>query len=187
MDKTHTCETCGTAFVPHPGNRGRFCSMRCYGASKTGARASGLKHRTVRAYGHPVAPPSGITRESRIVLYDKIGPGPHTCHWCDEPVDWKFGLVAGALIADHLNHDSADNSSDNLVPACNSCNAHRTRSGGRARIKEGELTAMVGKSRTRAVLRQCEYCGESFAAIPALVALGKGRFCSSSCSSVAQR
>lgn len=132
--------------------------------------------------GHPLAPPSGLVAVARLTLWEKIGPGPHPCHWCKESVDWVNGRYAkGALIADHLNWDTADDSPGNLVPSCNACNGHRRREGGSTLIKPGELTRKTGKAETRAWVRYCNLCGNEFAAIPAEVFSGKARYCSRQC------
>lgn len=136
------------------------------------------------ARGHPLAPPSGIVAVSRLVLFDKIGPGEHDCHWCGEKVRWVVGKgpgAPGALIADHLNWDTHDDRPENLVPSCNTCNHRRTHSGVGPRLRDDEPTVMWGGYRTRAVERTCEYCGAPFLTIPAEVKVGKGRFCSREC------
>lgn len=78
--------------------------------------------------GHPLANRYGRVAEHRKVLYDKIGPGPHPCHWeCG-----KNALVWGGrkgIYADHLDGDSLNNDPDNLVPSCNACNAARKNMG----------------------------------------------------------
>ena len=82
--------------------------------------------------GHPLADSRGIVYVHRMVLFDKIGPGPHRCHWCSAKVRWLIGDgprgvgVDGALITDHLDFDPSNNEPANLVPSCNSCNAGRT-------------------------------------------------------------
>jgi hypothetical protein len=134
---------------------------------------------------HPLAPPSGTVAECRLVLYDKIGPGTHPCHWCSAPLEWLpgAGLADGALLADHLDWDIHNNSPENLVPSCNHCNAHRTRKGDRRRIEPDELVIVAPNgTRHRAVERECENCGNSFLARLAFVKRGHGRFCSRVCS-----
>jgi hypothetical protein len=136
-----------------------------------------------KAVGHPIAPPSGTLSISRINLYEKIGPGPHPCHWCGAQLVWRAGAgpVAGSIVADHLSHDATDDSPDNLVPSCNVCNAHRTRRGNRKIVRDDELYVEVGGARTRAVQQFCGHCGQPFLAIPALVRAGKARYCSRTC------
>ena len=74
----------------------------------------------------------------RRVLFEKIGPGPHPCHWCGERVDWWTGLHV-----DHLNGDHLDNRPENIVPSCLLCN---------------RIGARLGKRRRS--LRPCERCGQ---------------------------
>lgn len=80
--------------------------------------------------GHPLAWNSGWVHEHRAVLWAKIGPGTHACHWCGKPVRWG-GPRQGregkptALIADHLDGFALNNAPENLVPSCFSCNLTR--------------------------------------------------------------
>lgn len=181
-----TCETCGTTFEKaHPNRPGRFCSRDCYNAAGRGPTKSVTKGPRMRAAaGHPLTPPSGIVAVSRLVLYDKIGPGTHSCHWCGQPVWWQVGggpATAGKLIADHLNWDVHDDSPENLVPSCNECNKLRTRAGDRRRLgAEDQIVVWSGRP-TRAIERICQHCGEKFLIPPAATKGGKGRFCSRSC------
>jgi hypothetical protein len=78
----------------------------------------------VQAPGHPLNRAKG-TYLHRVVLFDEIGLGPHRCHWCSVPVAWTHGLGVGALVADHLDHDTTNNAPSNLVPSCNPCNSQR--------------------------------------------------------------
>lgn len=138
----------------------------------------------VKAKGHPIAPPSGTVAISRLTLYDKIGPGPHPCHWCERPVDWMPGASVGedgSLLADHLDWDPTNDDPANLVPTCNPCNSHRRSSGASRRIEDEEHWVMWSGSRTRAVQRSCEYCGDDFLTPHHQVKIGRGRFCSRSC------
>lgn len=182
-----TCERCGKEFTPRrsPNRPNRFCSRDCYNAAGRGPTKSVTKGRRMRsAPGHPVAPTSGIATVSRLVLYDKIGPGPHPCHWCGAEVAWIVGggpATPGYLLADHLDWDDQNDAPENLVPSCNHCNAHRTRDGDRRRIQDGELTMMWGGRKTRAVRRVCETCGSEFLTVPAAVKAGDGRYCSRQC------
>jgi hypothetical protein len=184
------CETCGSDFEQKwPSRPGRFCSRRCYYESGVPRiykeRVKGPRMRSVP--GHPIAPPSGYVAVARLALWEKIGSGPHRCHWCGTEVDWKRGLVAGALVADHLNWDIHDDRPENLVPSCNHCNHTRTRDNDRRRITEGEVTTTWGGFTTRAVERKCEFCGDTFLIPPAATTRGRGRFCSRSCARRAPR
>lgn len=85
-------------------------------------------YRMLKEVGHPLASRSGLLLLHRKLLYDRIGPGWHPCHWCGEPVEWRAGRLAkGALVVDHVDHDKLNNSPENLVPSCNPCNCHRVR------------------------------------------------------------
>ena len=180
----NTCETCGAHFSPRQTTKAnRFCSPSCYHVFPRTKRA-GIEHRLQRSVGHPLAPASGIVATARIVLYDKIGPGPHPCHWCGEQIEWKVGAgpVRGAILADHLNFDRTDDSPGNLVPACSACNSHRTKKGDRRRIRDDELVIVLSNGqRTRAVEVICEVCDTTFLTTPAFRRKGKGRFCSFEC------
>jgi hypothetical protein len=80
--------------------------------------------------GHPLASRNGKVYEHRLVLYDKVGPSPQSCHWCGKRIVW---LVADPIwpndprliFADHLDRDTANNDPDNLVPVCFNCNIAR--------------------------------------------------------------
>lgn len=50
-------------------------------------RVNGEGYSVVQWPGHPLAT-NGSVREHRAVLFDKIGPGMHSCHWCAKPVTW---------------------------------------------------------------------------------------------------
>lgn len=182
--KPRDCRNCGKTFTPLGTSGERpFCSRACYWSSLRGIRVEGTKHRTETRRGHPIAPRGGVTARARFVLYDEIGPGPHPCHWCGKEVNWTPGkaFAPSALHVDHLDWDAANDDAGNLVPSCNSCNSHRRNTGTSAPLQPGEPTVMRGGRPTRAVIRQCERCGEEFPALPADIRKGKGRFCSRSC------
>ena len=168
-----------------PSQRGRpFCSRECYYESKRGHRKDNVAYRMVTAKGHPIAPSSGVVSEARLNLWERIGPGPHACHWCEHEVDWRPGdqHAPDALIADHLNWDTTNDSADNLVPSCNTCNSHRRKAGVTGRkIQPGEDTVIQGGNRTRAVKRQCLWCNKEFLVAPSTLNHGGGLYCSRSC------
>jgi hypothetical protein len=64
-----------------------------------------------------------LTR-ARYVLYQRIGEGPHRCHWCGRPVNWNLPRP-DELTVDHVNFDKRDDSLQNLVPSCALCNSYR--------------------------------------------------------------
>ena len=61
----------------------------------------------------------------RLVLYEKIGPGEHACHWCSKLISWDNKRGPLRLMADHVDGDKWNNTPDNLVPACWRCNGRR--------------------------------------------------------------
>jgi hypothetical protein len=149
-------------------------------------------YRACVARDHPLAPPSGVMQVCRIVLYDKIGPGSHPCHWCGQPVQWrvikKGGRLPDELMVDHLDWDKQNDDPANLVPSCNHCNHTRTREHDRRRIEANET--VISRSdgyRTRAVERECEHCGAPFLALPANIRKGHGRYCSRACDAARRR
>jgi hypothetical protein len=85
----------------------------------------------LRVWDHPLGGPgSHRVLTYRLVLYDRIGDGPHRCHWCGREVNWTTGgdgrgCPDGALAVDHLDNDIQNHSPDNLVVSCNNCNALR--------------------------------------------------------------
>lgn len=82
-------------------------------------------YRTEKRPDHPMAMADGKVYVHRRTLYDKIGPGPHPCHWCHKEVEWA--ARGGRIVADHLNGDRWDNCPENLVPSCDYCNHARSR------------------------------------------------------------
>jgi hypothetical protein len=86
----------------------------------------GYKNLTMQA-GHPLADATGKLGEHRKVLYDKIGPGSHPCHWgCGKVLEW--GGHTG-IQADHVDGNKLNNDKTNLVPSCSSCNCLRAKAG----------------------------------------------------------
>lgn len=95
-------------------------------AVNAGVSAShGRKYRVQHLPGHPLAPGSGRVYVHRAVLYDKIGPGTHPCHWCGKAVRWTVGKAPDMLTVDHLDGHGDHNDPANLVPACHKCNSAR--------------------------------------------------------------
>lgn len=95
---------------------------------RAGANLSVIQGRYRSAYmpSHPLAMTSGKVYVHRMVLYDAIGPGTHSCHWCSTRVVWE--TLEGdpvRLHVDHLNRQRDDNRPENLVPSCKRCNVTR--------------------------------------------------------------
>lgn len=86
------------------------------------------RYRLKRRPEHPLADIRGRILEHRMVLFGQIGFLAVPCFWCG--VRLQFGVN---LFVDHLDFDRHNNVPMNLVPACNGCNAGRTRSNPRVR------------------------------------------------------
>lgn len=115
--------------------------------------------------------------EHRAVLFDRIGYGPHRCHWCGRCVRWVPGAGGGGgdvLVADHVDGDRRNNDPGNLVPSCQGCNAHRDR-----RVADSELFIERQGKRRRAVAKSCETCGAEY--LTAMHTAEASRFCSRRC------
>lgn len=130
---------------------------------------------------HPLAPPSGYIATHRVVLYDRIGPGPHACHWCGKMVDWAVGTKrkGDVLLADHVDGDRQNLAPENLVPACNACNVRRAHP---MTIQDGELAMPSAEWQTRAVEVTCAGCGTSFLHRASGFDAKKQYFCTRECS-----
>ena len=92
---------------------------------------TGEGYRAIHKADHPLATgPDSRHRtvyEHRVVLFEKIGPGSHECHWCGRPVSWEssWPADADALVTDHLDGVRVNNNPMNLVPSCQPCNVKR--------------------------------------------------------------
>lgn len=96
---------------------------------------------------HPEAIRTGQKRvyEHRMVLYDKIGAGPHDCHWCGSKFPWE------QVQPDHLDENKSNNAPDNLVPSCWPCNRERGRAKNIAVTKaRASTTTAFGQTKTNA-------------------------------------
>lgn len=91
---------------------------------KRGRPLKTSKYPSVVCVGHPIAHADGRVLKHRLVLYNEIGPGSHTCHWCGRALLW-LGSGIGRLVADHLDGDTWNNAPTNLVPSCRRCNQTR--------------------------------------------------------------
>ncbi len=142
---------------------------------------TGKYYKLVKIPDHPLATVRGVVRLHRAVLYEKIGPGTHPCHWCGKALRWVTQLEGkstppDAILGDHLDGDIQNNSPKNLVPSCNGCNSLRRRGW---RIQDGELFLVDERGdRVRAVEVECAYCRAKFLARPRKAR----KFCGKSCS-----
>src|SRR5215831_13368498 len=136
----------------------------------------------VYAPGHPLATKSDKrVHAHRYLLYERIGPGPHNCHWCGTEIDWMPGSYTrpGALVVDHVDRNGHNNAPENLVPSCQPCNLSRTRWNA---VKDNEPFILRKKgTRLRGEIRSCGYCGKEFTAWPNDARPNVGKYCSRSC------
>lgn len=144
-----------------------------------------VRYRYIQVQSHPLRPEGGSIAEHRLALYEKIGPGPHSCHWCGKQISWGIPPSAdGCIDTDHLDNDRRNNDPANLVPSCHRCNIIRTHDQ-RFAAKPFVISATAGTRRT-AVERTCQRpgCGKPFLIELALVNKNPertGRYCSREC------
>lgn len=148
----------------------------------------GRYYKMIKIVGHPLARAGGLVGVHRVVLYEKIGPGSHPCHWCKRLVHWKSrtpGTGEMTLIADHVNGNREDNGEGNLVPSCNKCNVLRTRSWA---IGDHEIYIIDSDGyRNRASEIICLECNARFIAKPRTGTRYERKFCSRRCSGINAR
>lgn len=151
-----------------------FCSKSCSSKHKwasgqitPSARKETIKrYRFITAHGHALANRNGCVAEHRYQLYEKIGEGPHVCHWCPKVLRWHMPRRHEEhMVVDHLDNHKTNNAHDNLVASCTACNIRR------AHFKD------------LMVMKPCEYCGESFKVNKnkSIQNPKFGRFCGRSC------
>ena len=137
----------------------------------------------IGAHTHPLVKVGGYIYKHEEVLYARIGPGPHACHWCGKMVDWKQKVrkkMIGVLCTDHLNGIETDNRDSNLVPACFRCNISRAHP---QNFGPGEDWVERGRQHLRYHLRICVGCGQEFKCAN-FVKTSKdhvGKYCSHEC------
>lgn len=91
-------------------------------------------YKTVSAPGHHLV--WGTERqqvlEHRFVLFEKLGSGRHSCHWCGVTVMWirmREAPPSGVkrIVVGRLDNDLSNNDESNLVPSCAACSGLRLR------------------------------------------------------------
>jgi hypothetical protein len=115
--------------------RGRICEAHYYrvrrGVLVRKYRSSRAPYHRKGGYvilwdpAHPLADDQGLIYEHRRVLFEAIGIGPHSCHWCKATVSWLGHGGQLRLVVDHLDDRKANNDLANLVPSCHRCNSAR--------------------------------------------------------------
>lgn len=91
-----------------------------HGTAASGSFVNAEGYRVLTGHAdHPMAYSTGSVLEHRKVLFDALGYGEHPCHWCGKQMAWDV------IQADHVNGDKLNNSQENLVPSCQSCNNRR--------------------------------------------------------------
>lgn len=128
---------------------------------------------------HLLAHPTGRIGLHIVVLYEKIGPGAHPCHWCRKLVIWLPSQAGrkNRLVPDHVDGNPQNNAPENLVPSCSGCNIRR---GKADTIQPGEPFLIRSGKRVRAERRICHECGSPF--LHRIAARNPGLFCSKTCS-----
>jgi hypothetical protein len=100
------CETCGTEFTPRR-DSARYCSSKCYGASRVGSPSYNYVGRRVDQRNgyvyihcptHPLATSNGYVAEHRLVACQKLGR-----------------LLAKNEVVHHIDRNGGNNHPDNLA------------------------------------------------------------------------
>lgn len=82
----------------------------------------------IKVPGHPTAyKPTGWALLHRKLMWDAFGEGPHPCWGCGKSLEWSSSgdyqsSYSSALVVNHLNEDTSDNTLKNLTFSCNQCN-----------------------------------------------------------------
>lgn len=82
------------------------------------------RYKQIRKPDHPLSCKTGAVYVHRMILYNNVQGCRLPCFWCGKPLDW-FGIENEKLCVDHRDFDKHNNSVENLLPSCNSCNAGR--------------------------------------------------------------
>ena len=185
---TCSCLQCSREFTvnsAYDARKRKFCSRGCAARSQWKDEVwQGRRYRFV-GRDHPLSNGNRCIQEQRAILWDRIGPGPHTCHYCGEEVNWRVGIKGGgngALIAEHKDRDPRNNSPENLVPSCQRCNILNCD----RIIRPDELTVMKSGRKRRAVERECQNCGTTFRWVNRNAA-NRGKYCTMACYRASQR
>lgn len=187
MPLERECPICRETFTAGKRDQ-KYCGRTCFHISKR-KKVIKTRYRTLHVdKDHPLICNGEVLPEHRVILWEKIGPGSHVCHHCQQSVTWMVGVgpsVPGALVVDHLDRNSLNNDPDNLVPSCQPCNLLNSDH----IVRDDEDYRVTAKgTRVRGERRNCEYCQGSFVAWPTSKKDRlRGRFCSRSCGKRAPR
>ena len=124
---TKNCKGCGVEFTHLESQYQTYHSRECWEENRTTGEyvdTNGYVMLITTGMDHPlVRPEDGEIGKHRVVLYDKVGPGPHLCHWgCGKSLEWGGRL---GIQADHLDSNKENNDPKNLVVSCRGCNTSR--------------------------------------------------------------
>jgi endogenous inhibitor of DNA gyrase (YacG/DUF329 family) len=156
--------------------RGVGCSM--------GRMYINVAYRQVKMPGHPLARKSGTVMVHRLVLYQRIGPGEHSCHWCGKAVRWGLPLTdPAALVSDHVDGNPRNAEDYNLVPSCSECNTSRMK-GLMLGRDEFYIPYRQGKHRAKSI--SCPRCGTAFVSRTNSIGMPYTKYCSKKCVSLAK-
>jgi 5-methylcytosine-specific restriction endonuclease McrA len=158
MPETIVCGVCGTIFHSSPSHRRKYCSRACgdIGRTKPIEELRANYRMKVLPPDHPLRVNAVAVPEHRVILWNRYGPGTHSCHRCGKSVTW-FGRPASELIVtDHLDQNSKNNDPENLAISCQRCNTMNTK----RNVQDDELF-IVRKdgTRLRAIQVDCAFCG----------------------------
>jgi hypothetical protein len=177
---TCECVRCGTWFsVQDLLKVRRYCTKECQSSARRLPVTKALYRTRYLTVGHPLNSGSNKILAHRLALWEKIGPGPHPCHYCGVLVDWILSADTrkGALISEHVDRDPANNDQDNLVPSCQRCNILNSR---RRVLPDEPHRISTRGTRRRCVVRSCRHCSEEFLAYRSKDPT-RGVYCSRSC------
>lgn len=181
MREQITCPVCTTVFTAPPSHRRKYCSKPCMyvGRTKTSDDLT-ADYRRKYAPNHPLRTISPVVSVHRIELWDKIGIGPHNCHYCAVSISWfpEKHPNTTKLFVDHLDRDKKNNDPDNLVPTCHRCNVWNT---DRHISDDEDFIVRSDRSRLRAIRSRCLRCSKEFLAQAKTYKAKPRQYCSRAC------
>lgn len=125
-----------------------------------------VRYFSVRRPDHPLATAHGTVKVHRLVAYEKIGSGPHKCHWCGCDVEWKY---CSHTCSSKANYSEGKTLRNKVYRSKRWINSTET------------TVEIVPGHRTRAVEKCCGWCGQKFLCSISEHHKGNGKFCSIGC------